>query len=211
MLRSVLAWGNWMIVAARRSLPWLLTLAGFAACKKTTPTPSPGAPEVVVQQVQVRDAPVTIEATGEVRGGEDVEIRARVAGYLQSIDYHEGSVVPNGALLFVIDPRAFRAAVSRDSAQVAHAIAVHERAVVQVNRLRPLVAANAVAKPDLDNALAAEAASSADVASAQAELTTARLDLSYTDVRSPITGLAGTRQVDIGSYVGSPEPTVLAV
>jgi membrane fusion protein (multidrug efflux system) len=203
--------GDWMIVVARRSLPTLLALAGLAACKKTTPPPTPGVPEVVVQQVQVRDAPVTIEATGEVRGGEDVEIRARVAGYLKSIDYHEGSVVPSGALLFVIDPRSFRAAVSRDSAEVAQAMAVHQRAVVQVNRLRPLVAANAVAKQDLDNALAAEASSRADVASAQAQLTTARLDLSYTQVTSPITGLAGTRQVDIGSYVGAPEPTVLAV
>jgi membrane fusion protein (multidrug efflux system) len=203
--------GDRMMDAAGRSLAVCLALAGLSACKKTTPTPTSGPPEVVVQQVQVRDAPVTIEATGQVRGGEDVEIRARVAGYLQSIDYHEGSVVRSGALLFVIDPRSFRAAVSRDSAGVAQAMAVHQRAVVQVNRLRPLVAANAVAKQDLDNALAAEASSRADVAAAQAQLTTARLDLSYTQVTSPITGLAGIRQVDVGTYVGSPEPTVLAV
>jgi membrane fusion protein (multidrug efflux system) len=200
-----------MMDAARRWLAVFLALAGLAACKKTTPNATSGPPEVVVQQVHVRDAPVTIEATGEVRGGEDVEIRARVAGYLQSIDYHEGSVVRSGALLFVIDPRSFRAAVSRDSAEVAQAMAVHQRAVVQVNRLRPLVAANAVAKQDLDNALAAEASSRANVASAQARLTSSRLDLSYTRVISPITGLAGIRQVDVGTYVGSPEPTVLAV
>jgi membrane fusion protein, multidrug efflux system len=200
-----------MMVTARRSLPAVLVCAGLAACKKTTPPPAPGLPEVVVQQVDVRDAPVEIEATGEVRGGEDVEVRARVAGFLQSIDYQEGSVVRRGALLFVIDPRSFMATVQRDSAEVAQAKAVHDRAVVQVNRLRPLVAANAVAKQDLDNALAGEASSRADVASAQAQLTNARLDLSYTRVTSPITGLAGIRQVDIGTYVGAPQPTVLAV
>ncbi|MGH7619809.1 MAG: efflux RND transporter periplasmic adaptor subunit [Gemmatimonadaceae bacterium] len=203
--------GGSMIVTARRWLPALVALAALAACKKSAPPAAPGVPEVEVQQVQVRDAPVEIEATGEVRGGEDVEVRARIAGFLQSIDYREGSVVRRGDLLFRIDPRTFEAAVVRDSAQVAQARAVHDRAVVQVNRLRPLVAANAVAKQDLDNALAAEASSRANVAAAQAELTTARLDLSYTRVTSPLTGLAGIRQVDVGTYVGAPEPTVLAV
>jgi membrane fusion protein (multidrug efflux system) len=200
-----------MNVAEARWMAVVLALGGVAACKKTAPPPAPGIPEVVVQQVQVRDVPVEVEATGEVRGGEDVEIRARVAGFLQSVNYREGTVVRRGDLLFEIDPRTFRAAVSRDSAQVAQTKAVHDRAVVQVNRLRPLVAANAVAKQDLDNALASEASSRANMASAQADLTNARLDVSYTQVTSPITGVAGVRQVDVGSYVGSPEPTVLAV
>src|SRR5215831_14359948 len=137
-----------MIVTARRSLPVVLACAGLAACKKTTPPPAAGVPEVVVQQVAVRDAPVVTEATGQARGGEDVEVRARVAGFLESMDFREGSVVRRGDLLFVIDPRSFRAAVARDSADVVQKKAVHQRAVVQVNRLRPLVAANAVAKQD---------------------------------------------------------------
>jgi membrane fusion protein (multidrug efflux system) len=200
-----------MIVTARRSLPVVFACAGLAACKKTTPPPAAGVPDVVLQQVEVRDAPVLIEATGEIRGSEDVEVRARVTGFLRSINYREGSIVRRGALLFVIDPRPFQAVVTRYVAEVEQAKAVHQRAVVQVNRLRPLVAANAVAKQDLDNALAAEASSRADVASAEAQLVNARLDLGYTRVTSPITGVAGIRQVDVGTYVGSPQPTVLAV
>jgi membrane fusion protein (multidrug efflux system) len=154
---------------------------------------------------------VQAEFTGEIRGGEDVEVRARVAGYLQSQNYDEGTVVRKGQLLFVIDPKPFEATVARARADMAQAQALHNRAEIQVNRLRPLVADNAVSQQDLDNAVASEEASRASMAAAQAQLTTAELDLGYTRVTSPITGLAGNRQVDVGSYVGSPEPTVLTV
>jgi len=87
----------------------------------------------------------------------------------------------------------------------------HNRAVIQVNRLRPLVAKNAVSQQDLDNAVASEEATRASVAAAEAQLTAANLDLSYTRVTSPISGMAGNRQVDVGSFVGSPQPTVLTV
>jgi membrane fusion protein (multidrug efflux system) len=165
----------------------------------------------VVQPVDVRDTPVQAEFTGEIRGGEDVEVRARVAGYLQSQNYDEGTIVRKGQLLFVIDPKPFEATVARARADLAQAQALHNRAEIQVNRLRPLVADNAVSQQDLDNAVASEEASRASMAAAQAQLTTAELDLGYTRVTSPITGLAGNRQVDVGSYVGSPEPTVLTV
>src|SRR5262249_37272831 len=144
-------------------------------------------------------------------GGEDVEVRARVAGYLQSQSYDEGTVVRKGQLLFLIDPKEFEATVARARADVATARAVHSRAEIQVNRLTPLVADHAVSQQDLDNAVASEQASRASQAAAEAQLTSALLDLSYTRVTSPITGLAGNRQVDVGSYVGSPQPTVLTV
>jgi membrane fusion protein (multidrug efflux system) len=165
----------------------------------------------VVQPVDVRDTPVQAEFTGEIRGGEDVEVRARVAGYLQSQNYDEGTVVRRGQLLFLIDPKPFEATVARARADVAEARARHSRAEIQVNRLRPLVADNAVSQQDLDNAVASEEASRASQAAAEAQLTSALLDLGYTRVTSPITGLAGSRQVDVGSYVGSPQPTVLTV
>ena len=199
-----------MSVAACRPLPVLLILGTLAGCKEAPPPPPPP-PEVVVQPVDVRDTPVQAEFTGEIRGGEDVEVRARVAGYLQSQNYDEGTVVRKGQLLFVIDPKPFEATVARVQADMAQALALHNRAEIQVNRLRPLVADNAVSQQDLDNAVASEEASRASMAAAQAQLTTAELDLGYTRVTSPITGLAGNRQVDVGSYVGSPEPTVLTV
>jgi membrane fusion protein, multidrug efflux system len=199
-----------MPVAEFRPLPVLFVLGTLAGCSEPPPPPPPP-PEVVVQPVDVRDTPVQVEFTGEIRGGEDVEVRARVAGYLQSQHYDEGTVVRKGQLLFTIDPKPFEATVARARADVAEARARHNRAEIQVNRLRPLVADNAVSQQDLDNAVASEEASRASMAGAQAQLTSAELDLSYTRVTSPITGLAGNRQVDVGSYVGSPQPTVLTV
>ncbi len=199
-----------MRVAESRPLAALLILGTLSGCKEPPPPPPPP-PEVVIQPVDVRDTPVQAEFTGDIRGGEDVEVRARVAGYLEAQDYDEGTVVRKGQLLFVIDPKPFQAAVARARADVAEAAARHSRAQIQVNRLRPLVADNAVSQQDLDNAVASEEASRASQASAEAQLTSALLDLGYTRVTSPITGLAGNRQADVGSYVGSPQPTVLTV
>jgi membrane fusion protein (multidrug efflux system) len=200
-----------MILTRCRAWPAVLVLVGVAGCGEKGPPPAPPPPEVEVQPVEVRDMPVQAEFTGEIRGGEDVEVRARVAGFLQSMNYREGSLVRKGELLFVIDPKQFAATVARARADVAEAQARHSRAEIQVNRLRPLAAKNAVSQQDLDNAVASEEASRASMEAAQAQLTTAQLDLGYTRVTSPIDGMAGNRQVDVGSFVGSPEPTVLTV
>jgi membrane fusion protein (multidrug efflux system) len=200
-----------MIVSGCRSLPALLVVVAVFGCGKKSAAPTAPPPEVVVEPVDVKDMPVQAEFTGEVRGGEDVEVRARVAGFLQSQAYQEGTPVKKGQLLFIIDPKPFQAAAERAQADMAEAQARHNRAVIQVNRLKPLVARHAVSQQDLDNAVASEEASRAAVAGAAAQLTSAKLDLSYTRVTSPINGLAGNRQVDIGSYVGSPQPTVLTV
>ena len=199
-----------MKMPGRNSLPAWFVLAVLAGCGDEPPA-APPPPEVVVQPVEVRDVPVQAEFTGEVRGGEDVEVRARVAGFLQSLEYREGTLVRRGDLLFVIDPRPFEAAAARARADLAEARARHNRAVVQVNRLRPLAAQNAVSQQDLDNAIATEEANRAAVDAAQASLTSAELDLSYTRVTSPIDGMAGNRLADVGSFVGSPQPTVLTV
>jgi membrane fusion protein, multidrug efflux system len=196
--------------AGCRFVPALLLCAALADCK-TAPPPIPPPPAVVVEPVQVRDTPVQAEFTGQVRGGEDVEVRARVAGFLQSMHYREGSPVRKGDLLFTIDPKPFEATVARARADVAEAKARHDRTVIQVNRLRPLAAQNAVSKQDLDNAVATEEASRASVSASEAQLTTAQLDLGYCRVTSPISGTAGNRLVDVGSFVGSPQPTVLTV
>ena len=193
-----------------RFVPPLLLCAALAGCK-TAPPPVPPPPAVVVEPVEVRDTPVQAEFTGQVRGGEDVEVRARVAGFLQSMDYREGSSVRKGDLLFTIDSKPFQATVARARADVAEAKARHDRTVIQVNRLRPLAAQNAVSQQDLDNAIATEEASRASVTSAEAQLTSAQIDLGYTRVVSPISGMAGNRLVDVGSFVGSPQPTVLTV
>jgi membrane fusion protein (multidrug efflux system) len=189
------------------SLVPALLLCGIISCKKEAPAPI--LPEVTVRAAEVRDVPIQVEFTGEVRGGEDVEVRARVAGFLQQVAYQEGTQVKKGQLLFVIDPKEYEAAASRARAQLAEARAKHSRAKVQVDRLRPLAAQNAVSQQDLDNAVASEQATRADVDATSAALRTAELNLGYTQVKSPIDGVAGKRQADVGAFVGSPDPTVL--
>ena len=202
--------GGCMAAARRWSMAAVVVCVGVAGCKEAPPPPPP-APEVVVQPVEVRDTPVQAEFTGEVRGGEDVEVRARIPGFLQSMHYKEGTPVRKGQLLFLIDPKPFEAATARARADMAEAKARHDRTVIQVSRLRPLAEKNAVSQQDLDNAVAMEEANRAGMAAAQAALTTAQLDLSYTRVTSPINGMAGNRLVDVGSFVGSPQPTVLTI
>jgi len=189
----------------------VLALGALAmACGKEAPPPPPPVP-VQIMAVGSRDVPVIAEFTGEVRGAEDVQVMARVAGFLQEQAYREGELVKKGDLLFVIDPKPYEAAVSQARAAVAEAQAMLTRATVQVNRLRPLAAQNAVSQQDLDNAVASEAGSKAALEGAQAQLEKAQLDLGYTRVTSPMDGLAGLRQIDLGTYVGAPQPTVLTV
>ena len=197
-------------VSRGASLTALALAAFLAGCGDRSPPPPPP-PSVTVMPVQVRDVPVYREFTGETKGADDVEIRARVAGFLERQAYTEGTPVRRGALLFVIDPKPLEAALRRARADRAEAEARFERATVQANRLRPLAAQNAVSQQDLDNALASEQASRAAVDAARAAETSAELDLSYTRVTSPIDGMAGIANVDVGQYVGSPEPTVLTV
>jgi membrane fusion protein (multidrug efflux system) len=180
------------------------------ACGEEAPPP-PSPVEVQFIAVSSRDVPVVAEFTGEVRGAEDVQVMARVSGFLQEQAYREGELVRKGDLLFVIDPKPYESAVAKAQADLAQGQALLSRATVQVNRLRPLAAQNAVSRQDLDNAEASEAAAAAAVDGARAMLDKAQLDLGYTRVTAPINGMAGLRQIDLGTYVGAPQPTVLTV
>jgi membrane fusion protein (multidrug efflux system) len=189
----------------------VLALGALAlACGKEAPPPPPPVPVQIIA-VSSRDVPVVAEFTGAIRGAEDVQVMARVAGYLQEQAYREGELVKKGDLLFVIDPKPYEAAAAKAAADLAEAQARFSRATVQANRLRPLAAQNAVSQQDLDNAEANEAAAKAAVEGARAMLDKAQLDLGYTRVTSPIDGMAGLRQIDLGTYVGAPQPTVLTV
>ncbi|HEX9166275.1 MAG TPA: efflux RND transporter periplasmic adaptor subunit [Gemmatimonadales bacterium] len=188
----------------------LALAAVLSACGEEAPAPPPPT-EVVVAPVASRDVPVIAEFTGQIRGAEDVQVMARVSGFLQEQAFRQGELVRKGDLLFLIDPAPLQAARAKARADVAEAEARLARATVQVNRLRPLAAQNAVSQQDLDNAEASMAAAQAALEGARAVLDKAELDLGYTRVTSPIDGVAGLREVDLGTYVGSPQPTVLTV
>jgi membrane fusion protein (multidrug efflux system) len=164
---------------------------------------------VVVAPVVQRDVPVTSEWIGTTEGTVDAEIRAQVSGYLVSRDYQEGRLVRSGDLLFRIDPRPFQAALDQAKGDLGRAQAALGKARLDVERYTPLVAQGAVSRQELDNAIQARSAGDAVVQTARAAVEKAQLDLSFTEIRSPIDGIAGVAIAQIGNLVGPGDPKPL--
>ena len=188
-------------------VPCLLLAVGVGCSKKEAPPPPP--PEVQVADVVQKDVPIYIELVGATLGSQDIEIRSRVEGYLVSINFIEGSFVRKGQLLYRIDPQPLEAALAETKADLATAQARLEKTNNDVARYRPLVPQQAISQQELDNALSAQQAATAQVAAFDAKLAKARLDLAYTSITSPIDGLIGTTQKKVGSLVGRNETTPL--
>ena len=191
----------------------ILALSGLVATltagcgKKEAPVGAP--PEVYVADVVQKDVPVYMELVGQTRGSQDVEIRARVEGYLNRVAFTEGAFVRKGELLYQIDPLPLEAALANAKAQLATAQARLEKTRNDVNRLTPLVKQQAVSQQELDNALSAQDASRAQVDAQKAAVDKATLDLGYTRITAPIDGLVGTTEVKAGNLVGRGESTLL--
>jgi membrane fusion protein (multidrug efflux system) len=176
--------------------------AGLLGCSKevgsTTEFP---VPEVVVVTVQPRDLAVTSEYVGQIQGIREVEVRPRVSGILEHWNYKEGSAVQAGQSLFTIDPEPFRAALEKAEADLASAEASLAQAARNTARLKPLWEAKAVSQKEYDDAVSAEQIAAANVKAAQAALTQARLNLSYTRVEAPISGITSRALKSEGSLV----------
>jgi len=200
-----------MRIGTKRFLLMTLTAAAAsgAACKGTPETKAPPAPEVMVAAVVQKDVPEYLELVGQTDGFQDVDIRARVEGFLETVDFREGSFVRQGALLYQIDRKPLEAAVAQAVADKATAQSRLEKTNNDVARYTPLAAKQAVSRQELDDALSAQKAARSQVEAATAAVDKARLDLSYTRVTSPIDGLVGTTQVKPGNLVGKNEPTLL--
>jgi membrane fusion protein (multidrug efflux system) len=183
-------------------------LSGSIACsKKEAPPPPP--PEVQVAAVVQKDMPVYIELVGATLGSEDLEIRARVEGYLVSVNFTEGSFVKKGQLLYKIDPQPLQAALAQAQANLETARAGLEKTNNDVNRYKPLAEQKAVSQQELDNALSAQQAAQFQVTAYGAQVDKAKLDLAYTTINSPVDGLIGTTQKKVGALVGRGENTLL--
>lgn len=187
----------------------VLTLALSLACQEPAEAPPPPPPEVYVTEVVTKDVPVYLELVGQTIGNQDVEIRARVEGFLESVDFREGSFVRKGALLYTIDRRPLEATLAAATADQATAQARLEKTNNDVARYKPLAAKQAVSQQELDNALAAQDAAGSEVEAAKAAVQKASLDLGYTRVFSPIDGLVGTTLVKPGNLVGRGQNTLL--
>jgi len=186
----------------------LISLA-VAACNEKPAPPPPPPPEVYVTDVVQRDVPEYLELVGQTQGFQDVDIRARVEGFLESVNFQEGTFVRKGALLYQIDPKPLEATLAAAKADVATAQARLEKATNDVNRYTPLVAKQAVSQQELDNAKASQDAAKSQVEAAKATVDKTTLDLGYTKVYSPIDGLIGTTQVKPGNLVGRGDATLL--
>jgi membrane fusion protein (multidrug efflux system) len=188
-------------------LSGLVTIAVTGCGKKEAPAAAP--PEVYVADVVQKDVPVYMELVGQTRGSQDVEIRARVEGYLNRVAFTEGSFVRRGALLYQIDPLPLEAALANAKAQLATAQARLDKTNTDVNRLTPLAKQQAVSQQELDNALSARDAARAQVDANKAAVDKATLDLGYTRITAPLDGLVGTTEVKAGNLVGRGESTLL--
>jgi RND family efflux transporter MFP subunit len=197
----------------RALIPVVLLTLGLAACdggEEGQAQAQQGAappPEVTVASPLVRRLTEWDEFTGRFEPVQEVEIRARVSGYLQEIRFEDGQTVEAGQVLFVIDPRPYQAMVDRMRAQIAQSQAQLELARLEQGRTERLVSSNATARATLDERNAQLLAAEASLAAAQAQLREAELDLGFTEVKAPFKGRISDRRADAGNLVN--EQTML--
>jgi membrane fusion protein (multidrug efflux system) len=200
-----LKWSRSLLNICSRTVICLIivTLVGTltAGCKKKAQVAA-GPPDVDVVEVAKQDVKVTKEWVGTMDGSVNAVIRAQVQGYLVKQNYTEGQYVKKGQILFEIDPRTFQAAVDQAKADVAQKKARWDTAKANLARIRPLAEQNAVSRKDLDDAIGSEQSTRAALESAQASLEKAQLDLGFTRIISPISGIAGIAKAQIGNLVG---------
>jgi membrane fusion protein (multidrug efflux system) len=195
-----------MNVAVNRSVrtgALALSLLVLAACGKQQPEFQMPPPEVAVQTVTQGAAPLELTYTARTVGSREVEVRARVGGILLKRRFEEGSRVTAGQPMFLIDQEPIRARLASASADVAVAKARLDEARRQRDRVTPLFEQNAVSQSRRDEVVSGYEVAEANFTSAQAALKTAQLDLGYSDVRAPITGLTSREVVSEGSLIST--------
>ena len=172
----------------------------LAGCGKPE-TPAPPPPEVSVIEVQPGDKPVTFEFVGSTASSQQVEVRARVDGFLNERLYTEGSIVKLGQIMFQMDPKPFEAQLAAARGALAEQQARLWTAQANLKRIKPLAEANAVSKKDLDDAMGQVNAAAAAVEMAKAEVDTAQLNLGYTTINAPVTGVSSYARIQNGAYI----------
>lgn len=187
-------------------------LAGTIGCdRKIGSAAAPPPPEVVVVTAQQRDLPATFEYVGQIAGVREVEVRPRVSGILEHWNYKEGTQVAAGQSLFTIDAAPFRVALARAEAELASAEASLSKATRNTARLKPLLEAEAVSQKDYDDVLSAEQVAAANHKAAQAAVAQARLNLSYTRVEAPISGVTSRALKSEGSLVDAQQTLLTTI
>lgn len=201
----------------RRSRPILyhafplaaLIALGSSACKEEVAASAPPPPEVIVQTLSGQTTPLTVDLVAEIKAYREVDLYPRVSGQIVKQAFKPGQLVKEGDLLFSIDPRAYDEAIMDAQAKLAEAEAVLARTRQDIERYKPLLPDNAIPRQTYDQAVATAQQNSAVVQARRAGLDKARLDRSYADVRSPITGQIGLQKIEVGALASAGQ-TVLA-
>jgi RND family efflux transporter MFP subunit len=190
------------------SVVWLS--GSLLGCAEKPPAPPPP-PTVTVAPVLQRDIAESDEFSGRLEAVDHVDIRPRVSGYIKRVTFTEGREVRKGEVLFEIDPRQYQAELERAQAQLEQARTAAELAARDVGRAQKLVNVQAISREEFDSRTSAEANGSAAVRAAEAAVETARLNLGWTSVRSPIAGRVSRAEVTAGNLVqaGPPDATLL--
>lgn len=190
----------------------LLLIAGITVWIIVSwPEPTtPEYPKVEAQPVVIDDVEIYGEYAGKISAQQFVEVRARVEGYLEEMLFEEGTYVKKNQILFIIDPKPYKASVEKAKAQLNKNKALELKAERDLERIRPLFQQNAASRLDLDNAIASYESAKAEVAMSEADLTQAEIALGYTTVRSPISGFISESNVDLGTLVGPGGKSLLA-
>jgi membrane fusion protein, multidrug efflux system len=181
----------------------LLLAAVFSCGKKEEAKPQAQPAEVFVVNIEPKDTPITFEYVAQTQSSQQVEIRARVNGFLEKRVYTEGSVVKAGQVLFLMDKKPFQAQVDDAAAALARQNAALETARANLARVKPLVAQNALSEKNLDDATGTYESYAAAVQQAKAQLKTAELNLSYCTITSPVNGITGAAVQQDGAYISA--------
>lgn len=193
--------------AALALTPLILLLSG--GCGEAPQESGPVAVEVTAVKVEPRDTPVAFEFVGKTESSRRVEIRARVEGFLEQRLYEEGGLVQSGQPLFQMDRKPFEAELRAAKAELAQQQARLTNARANLRRVKPLVEQNAVAQKELDDAEGMYRSAAASVEAAKAKVVQAELNLGYTNIKSPVTGLASFAVQREGAYIGIASSSVL--
>ncbi|MGE5346215.1 MAG: efflux RND transporter periplasmic adaptor subunit [Acidithiobacillales bacterium] len=201
--------GTRTLLAASLAIPLLVGSALFlGGCRKSPQTAAPPSPVVSVVTVAPADVPVSAEFIGQTQSSHLVNIQARVSGFLDRRMYTEGAIVKEGQVLFQMDPKPFQAQLDQARAALAQAEAAKETARLDLDRIKPLTALNAMSQKDLDDATGSYQSAAAAVEQAKAQVDTAQLNLSYTTITSPIDGISSSAKQTDGTYI-SPQNSLL--
>ena len=187
-----------------------LTSLLFACSGEKKDPPPPPPPDVSVIETQAQDVPLFQDFVGQTAGLKDIAIRARLEGFLEGIHFQEGSEVKKGSLLYTLESQPFEEKVATRMSQVAEVKTMLAKTKGDLDRIKPLAAINAVSQSDLDAAVAAYEATLSSLDAANATLRSAKIELGYTQIYSPINGIIGRTKAKVGDFVGKdPNPVIL--